>query len=366
MKETKKVQRKTQKLIPRPVVFGCDPEFFFAEHGRVIGADQVLPTDGLMFNEWNEYGSMISTVSRIIIDGVQAELNPLPHVCRQSMGRELAHAFSSVSQFIAGMGKELTIDFRQTIELDDSDMEKLSDRSKKFGCMPSKNAHNEGKEGFIGVDASVYKYRSAGGHWHIGAPSGYLNEKEIREVLAQPERLVKMLDLIVGNTCVLIDRDPGNIERRKVYGRAGEFRTPPHGVEYRTLSNFWLRSAPLASMAMGLARTAVCIVADNLDDEFKKLVDMKDVQDAINNNDFKLALSNFKKIESLLLEITPFDEYFDIDSTTIKMFKHFVKMGLDYWFEDPLTEWSSENVQAGLGFGSFLQTTVAEDMKTNA
>ena len=353
------------KLTFHHIMFGCDPEFFFSKDGRVLGAEKVLPEDGLVYKSGDLLGkdgdsTSLSGVSKIIIDGVQAELNPRANSCRANLGNEIACCFRKLEQTLT-KSKEISIDFHQTIKLDKKDMSVLSDKSKKFGCMPSKNAHNGGKESRIGVDPAVYSYRSAGGHIHIGNHKG---NKIIKEVLLLPERLVKMMDVIVGNTCVLIDRDTGNIERRKVYGRAGEFRTPPHGVEYRTLSNFWLRSYPLMSLVMYLSRLAVLVVANNRDEELLKLVDMRDITDAINKNDFKLALTNFKKIEKCLMEMIPSDtEHWDVNPDTIHLFRHFVKKGLDYWFKQPpLQHWIELPEGHYSGFGSFLLNKVADDL----
>ena len=34
-------------------------------------------------------------------------------------------------------------------------------------------------------------------------------------------------------------------KRRELYGKAGAYRVKPYGVEYRVLSNFWLKSPAL-------------------------------------------------------------------------------------------------------------------------
>lgn len=350
----------------RSVMFGCDPEFFFSKEGRVLGAEKVLPEDGLIYKKGDLLGNpkdgdstSIGGYSKTIIDGVQAELNPRANTCRANLGNEIACCFRTLAEHIK-KDKSISIDFRQTIKLNDEDMKVLSDKSKKFGCMPSRNAHDGGKMGSIAVDPAIYQYRSAGGHIHLG---NYEDDKYIKEVLLQPERLVKVMDVIVGNTCVLIDRDIGNIERRKVYGRAGEFRTPPHGVEYRTLSNFWLRSYQLMSLVMGLARISVQIVADNKDEELMKLVDMRKIAEAINKNDFKLALANFKVIEEYFVGMMPvYDEHFDINKNNIHLFRHFVKKGLDHWFKQPpLEHWVTLPEGHRNGFGAFLGSIVAQD-----
>ena len=69
--------------------------------------------------------------------------------------------------------------------------------------------------------------RSAGGHVHIGC--SHLNIDIIS--------VVKACDLFLGVPSILMDN---GTERRKLYGKAGAFRPKQYGVEYRTLSNFWI------------------------------------------------------------------------------------------------------------------------------
>ena len=51
------------------VTLGCDPEFFFSKNGAIVGSEKVLDKNGFVVN-----GS-----SKFVIDGVQAELNPIPN-----------------------------------------------------------------------------------------------------------------------------------------------------------------------------------------------------------------------------------------------------------------------------------------------
>jgi len=52
-------------------------------------------------------------------------------------------------------------------------------------------------------------------------------------------RIIQSMDLFLGVPSILLDTDE---DRRKMYGKAGEFRHKSYGVEYRVLSNFWLQS----------------------------------------------------------------------------------------------------------------------------
>ena len=54
--------------------------------------------------------------------------------------------------------------------------------------------------------------------------------------------LSKELDYYLGLPSLLFDPDTS---RRKMYGKAGAFRPKPYGMEYRVLSNAWLKSPEL-------------------------------------------------------------------------------------------------------------------------
>jgi hypothetical protein len=51
--------------------------------------------------------------------------------------------------------------------------------------------------------------------------------------------LVKQLDSVLYPASLMWDMDN---DRRKMYGQPGAFRVKPYGVEYRVLSNAWLRN----------------------------------------------------------------------------------------------------------------------------
>lgn len=66
--------------------------------------------------------------------------------------------------------------------------------------------------------------RSAGGHIHV-------------ETKRDPLEVVRNMDLFLGVPSVLMDKGE---QRKQMYGGAGAHRVKPYGVEYRTLSNFWI------------------------------------------------------------------------------------------------------------------------------
>jgi Phage phiEco32-like COOH.NH2 ligase-type 2 len=100
-----------------------------------------------------------------------------------------------------------------------------------FGCEPDFNAYT-GKAN-VKPFSKHWNLRSAGGHIHIGYDTA--DELTNREI-------IKALDLFVGVPSVI--QEPDN-ERKELYGSAGAYRTKPYGVEYRTISNYYLQSKVL-------------------------------------------------------------------------------------------------------------------------
>ena len=215
------------------VTLGCDPEFFFSKNGAIVGSEKVLDKNGFVVN--GNYNN------KFVIDGVQAELNPAPNTCRALLGNEIRNCFKQLSEKI-GVDKDLKIDFSPVVNITNDELQSLSESSRVFGCSPSLNTHQSIKGG-IKVNPSKYLKRSAGGHLHFGCGDyKSIHSKLIAEALKAPKEVISLMDYILGNTCVLLDTNTENRERRKNYGKAGEYRVTKFGLEFRTLSNFWLRS----------------------------------------------------------------------------------------------------------------------------
>lgn len=133
-----------------------------------------------------------------------------------------------------------------------------------FGCEPDTNAYT--KE-FNPMPKPGHPFmRSAGGHIHV-------------ETKENPFDVVKAMDLFLGVPSVLMDN--GEM-RKQMYGKAGACRIKPYGVEYRTLSNFWIYDQALCMWVWRATEQALSNIglADLYADE---------VQHCINNNDKEVA-----------------------------------------------------------------------------
>lgn len=292
----------------RPTL-GCDPELFFTSPDGIIGSEQVLAKND----------------PRVVVDGVQAELHPSPSTCRETLANSIGSCLASVRERL-NLYTNLTVSFAGVVDVKEEEFQKLSPKAKRLGCAPSLNAYPS-TISLDTMDTSSYRTRSAGGHIHLG-------------IYAEPTTdLIKLFDILVGGPCVLLDRNPLQKERRKLYGRAGEYRKPSYGLEYRTLSNFWLQAYPLMSLVMGMSRNVIGIYsnAPTLAKAFLDSVDIEEVRTSINENDFDLAWKNWEKIRVLMMHVQVGT---GLNTYNLGAFETLVTKGVDHFFpQDPLAHW---------------------------
>ena len=258
------MDNKKENNISASCTFGSDPEFFFLKGGKVIPSTKVI--------------TAVDTFVKP--DGFQGELNPSNNSCREVAGSYIAEALERAVDFASKQGATLGLDVGYIIP--DDVWKSVPLDIKRFGCSPTTNVH---EKKFKRVTGLREKFRAGAGHIHVGFNRAY--DKFIDDI-------VVIMDIVAGNTCVLIDRDVNNSRRRVMYGRAGEYRQKPYGLEYRVLSNFWLKHYVLWSMSSALVRNAFSIaIKPELRKELLSRMSMTKVRKAINDNDKELALENF-------------------------------------------------------------------------
>lgn len=142
----------------------------------------------------------------------------------------------------------------------------------EFGCEPDYNAWTRRRN--PRPKAVDHRLRSAGGHVHVG----YENPNKQRSL-----NIIKAMDLFMGVPSVLMDEGEA---RKELYGKAGACRIKSYGVEYRSLSNFWIFDDKLIKWVWsqtGKAIEASETMLDNIEQDQDLIVG------AINNNDKGIA-----------------------------------------------------------------------------
>ena len=341
---------------------GCDPELFIVRDAgkvskrvAVVGSERILPA-----------ADPVGRNGYCTRDGVQVELHAFSTGCRQSLSAYIRSAFTSLQSYITDARvKDPTIraTFAPMVTLTKGDKAQLSPEALILNCKPSLNAY--GREQII-RDGNEYPIRTASGHLHMGS-SLYVGDK------IDMNEAVRIHDVLVGISCVLIDQDPSQKIRRETYGRAGEYRLPKHGLEYRVPGNFWLKDYVLQSFIFAAARLAgkACEgMLKNSDADCKWArgvltnVDFAEVERVINENDFDGALRIYKST------IRPFGDaivgYAGFGNHLMNDFEFFVHRirenahkaggGLSAWFnvddKQVMSRWL--NLDNSIGWENFL------------
>lgn len=270
-------------------LMGSDPEFFVLNKaGDITSAISVLP-DNSKTNRKN------LGCGEVFYDNVGIEMNVPPAPSAKELIENFATLFRAVSDTIRPCS--LSTMTAATFP----DYELLHEDAMKFGCEPE----------FCAYDLCIIPppeaievggFRSCGGHIHLGE-----SEKGVGPLLITPKdkdvserdwpriQVVRMMDILVGLTSVVLDNDSTAASRRNLYGKAGSHRPKDYGVEYRSPGNFWLKSPRLVDLVFSLSKIAVDFVG-NGDFEKKMCAKGKEamypqekVRDAINRTNRDLA-----------------------------------------------------------------------------
>lgn len=234
-----------------PMSLGTDPEMFVVDsRNRVVPAFLFLPDKPALSPQYRGGTPAPLANNPVYWDGFQAEFMTEPGTCLayhiDSIRHGLIRLHNATQQMQAGLAENPKLSIASVVEIPLELLEKSAQKHVALGCDPSLNAY--GMTGEPVVDPRKFFVRMAGGHVHLGV-GGALTPKQIQDV-------VMAIDAIVGTFTVGMFASFDKPIRRKYYGLAGEYRLPPHGIEYRTLSNAWLMHPGIANLCIDLVRAS--------------------------------------------------------------------------------------------------------------
>lgn len=187
-------------------------------------------------------------------DGAQAEFAPWAKNCLETLHCGTQVGLKTVLEAARTKDPKARLTLRNVVELAPEVLKNTPNEFIQFRCSQSFNVYGDCGDGV--PDARLYKYRCSGGHIHIGCTRKF--------TAVGIEQIVRGLDAVLGVIGVSLAAGIDNPERRHTYGRAGEFRLPAHGIEYRVLSNFWLSHPAIAMLVFELARASVRLAKSGL------------------------------------------------------------------------------------------------------
>lgn len=260
----------------RKILVGADPELFLSKGGEIISAVGVIPGD--------KKKPFPTSVGAVQVDNVLAEFNIVPASTRQAFISNVTRTMSDL-RLLLPAGVDFTIKASHNYSIDYLIGQK---GAFEFGCVPDYSIYSKGKQTVVVRDHSL---RSAGGHLHVGGSF----------VLRNKGRIVQSMDYLIALPGVLLDPDT---KRRQLYGCAGSYRPKPYGLEYRTPSNFWIKSPEL----MGWAYDQVIRATNEYDsmlDEWQHILPPNELQRIINESDVAEAARYkgiYGELDGLLLQ----------------------------------------------------------------
>lgn len=260
----------------RPVM-GTDPEFFLSKDGQPIPAFDFLPdkhasTGGLFWD-----GFQAETLVDLKTCGWDCEKSCNAH--KTECHAILAQRIGTQLQKLLPLG--LQVMPRSVWRIPPRMLQLAGEAQVALGCDPSWNAY--GSEGRCVAVPRMLEWRFAGGHVHFEL------EPREREDLDHIRYLIKTLDAILGVPSVCLAQNYDHFIRRRYYGLAGEYRLPPHGLEYRTLSNFWLMHPRAFMLVFDLARHALNMGRARFRNMFVGASNEQAIRDTINYCDVRSA-----------------------------------------------------------------------------
>ncbi len=217
---------------------GADPEVFLKKDGRFVSAHGLIPGTKAEPHAVNR--------GAVQVDGMAAEFNIDPATTEDEFYENITSVFNTLQELVPD--HELAIE--PYAEFDKDIMESVPAEALEFGCDPDFNPYDKVPYPAPEVPEDC-NFRVAGGHVHLGWTEGMdINDPEHVEAC---QMMAQQLDYYLGMCSRMFDPDN---KRRQMYGRAGAFRPKPYGMEYRALSNAWLKDERLVRWVFRSAQKA--------------------------------------------------------------------------------------------------------------
>jgi len=237
---------------------GCDPELF------VVNVNNKFISSIGKFGGSKIAPAPIGHNCYVQEDNVAVEFNIPPASSKEQFLASINFSLEELHKRAEKMHLQLAI--VPSARFDNDQLR--SPKAKVFGCDPDKNAWTLTQN--HPPRCADKRLRSAGGHVHVGC----------KKFLAFD--IARAMDLFLGVPFIVVD---DNLERRRLYGQAGAYREKEYGMEYRTLSNVWLKSDKLKEWVFDQTHAAIDFL------ELGNILtfnDGKDIQNCINTPDFSL------------------------------------------------------------------------------
>ncbi len=216
------------------IKIGCDPEVFVARRGfGLVPARSVVGNLGTKDRPF-DFGDD----TQAQIDGLALEFNITPANNREEF---IVRVKTAMRNLNGRLPEDAYLDIRPSAVFTPRAIALADLVDLELGCNPDFNAYT-GKANRRPKDPGGI--RSAAGHIHIGwtANTDPLSKGHMQDCIDVVKQLDYALQEVMWVTSFYTGSRQSDVERRRLYGKAGCFRPKSYGVEYRVPSNTWLNS----------------------------------------------------------------------------------------------------------------------------
>lgn len=219
---------------------GADPELFLQDRrtGEFVSAET---RDGPLIPGTKAKPYEVKN-GAIQVDGVAAEFNIDPSNTFEEFFGNISSVVGQMKGMIDKKREGLKLVPSPTATFNDAYFRSLPAHTLELGCEPDFNAYKNGEPN--PRPQTNEAFRTGSGHIHMSwySPGNFVDPNykgHIEDCCIVAQQLDKYL---LGASKYWDD----DVKRRTLYGAPGSFRPKKYGMEYRPLSNAWLRSAETA------------------------------------------------------------------------------------------------------------------------
>lgn len=265
------------------ILVGSDPEMFTKNlaTGKISSVAGKLGCD-----KWNKL--VMEDGLNIQEDNVLIEFDIKPHSSFETFSKDLSRGIEVCNRIANSVEHEVVHNVCSHLFTMD-EIKSFHRNALVFGCEPDYNA-------LTGMQnpkpaAADPGLRTAGGHIHLG----YIDSlPEGMDADFSKAVVGVMCDYHLGLMSLLLDSDD---RRRELYGKAGAIRMKDYGIEYRTMSNFWIFKEDIRKIVWDQAMKAVAAIQSDEWERLTATIDPAEIQRAINENDKRAADLYLKKLK---------------------------------------------------------------------
>lgn len=252
------------------ILVGCDPEVFVKRNGVFQSAWNLIVGD--------KKNPQKVRNGAVQVDGMALEFNIDPAHTEDEFCFNVQDVFATMCKMVP----EYEVVAVPVAHFTEEYMKLQPAAALELGCDPDYNAWS----GMVNVKPNGQRpMRTASGHIHIGWTNG--ESLDDANHVNRCNMVGRQMDFYLALPSLVYDSDK---QRREMYGKGGCVRYKPYGVEYRTLSNAWLRSETLMRWVYRNTIKGVEELMQGNDLAAK----YGDVQDIINESNLKEAMKIIK------------------------------------------------------------------------